>query len=57
MAVSKRDAEAIEARARAIGEAWPSPTEEQRERLAVLFSGPWLYEEGESDATTGDSDG
>ena len=42
MAVSDRDAEAIDTRARAIGAAWPSPSDEQRERLAILFSGPWL---------------
>jgi hypothetical protein len=42
MAVSEHDAEAIDTYAKAIGGAWPDVSAEKRERLAVLFSGPWL---------------
>jgi hypothetical protein len=54
MAVSDRDAKAIDTRARAIGAAWPSPSDEQRERLAILFSGPWLDDDDDDPDPTKD---
>lgn len=45
MAISELDHQVIDIYARHIAAAWPPVSQARRDRLAVLFSGPWLDDE------------